>query len=86
MERPWLRSYPTSVPADLPVSEFNSLQALLQDRFQKYSNAPAFSCMGTTLTFGQVQARSRDMAAYFLSHLKLKKGDRVAVMMPNLQQ
>jgi long-chain acyl-CoA synthetase len=86
MERPWLRSYPSCVPADLPASEFTSLQDLLQDRFRKYHDTRAFSCMGTTLTFGQVEARSRDMAAYLISHLKLKKGDRVAVMMPNVQQ
>jgi long-chain acyl-CoA synthetase len=86
MERPWLSSYPTSVPADLPASEFRSLGELFSDRCKKFRTRAAFSCMGVIHTYEEVEANSLALSAYFLSHLRLQKGDRIAIMMPNVHQ
>lgn len=85
-QRLWLAEYPAGVPATIDVDEFPSIVSVLQSAIDKYRDRPAFSNLGKTLTYGQVDELSRQFAAYLLGELKLKKGDRVAIMMPNCLQ
>ena len=86
MERIWLQSYPKGVPAEIDVNQYTSLSDLIARSCHKYPALPAFSNMGVTLSYGDIDERSRAFAAY-LQHLAgLQKGDRVAIMMPNLLQ
>ena len=84
-DRPWLGAYPEGVPADIDPSQYPSLVALMQEAFTKHANKVAYSFMGKELTFAQVDAQSRVFAAY-LQSLGLVRGDRVALMMPNIPQ
>jgi long-chain acyl-CoA synthetase len=85
-ERPWLTQYPQGVPAQIDVDEFPSVVAVLESAIQKYRDRPAFANLGKTLTYAQIDELSAQFAAYLLGELKLKKGDRVAIMMPNCLQ
>ncbi|HSV70893.1 MAG TPA: long-chain-fatty-acid--CoA ligase [Methylibium sp.] len=85
MEPLWLKQYPAGVPAKVNVEQYGSLVALIEESFKKYRDLPAYKFMGKTLTFGQVDDLSSALAAY-LQTLGLAKGDRVAVMMPNVPQ
>lgn len=85
-ERPWLAHYPQGVPAQIDVDEFPSVVAVLQNAIEKYRDRPAFANLGKTLTYAQIDELSAQFAAYLLGELKLKKGDRVAIMMPNCLQ
>ena len=85
-ERPWLAQYPAGVPAQIDVDEYPSIVSLLEDAITRYRDRPAFSNMGRTLTYGEVDTLSAQFAAYLLGELKLKKGDRVAIMLPNCLQ
>lgn len=84
--RPWLASYPQGVPAQIDLDEFPSIVSVLQSSLEKYRDRPAFSNLGKTLTYADVDRLSQQFAAYLLGELKLKKGDRVAIMMPNCLQ
>ena len=84
-DRIWLKSYPKGVSADINVTEYTSLVALMEASFQKYSKQVAYSFMGKDITYGQTDALSQAFAAY-LQGLGLVKGDRVAIMMPNVPQ
>ena len=86
LERPWLDSYPPGIPAQIDVDEFGSVVAVLQGSLEKYRDRPAFSNLGKVFTYADVDRLSRQFAAYLLGELKLKKGDRVAIMMPNCLQ
>lgn len=85
MERIWLKSYPQGVPTDIDVSAFASIKDVLAKSCEKFASRPAFTCMDKSLSFGEVDRMSREFAAY-LQSLGLKKGDRVAIMMPNILQ
>ncbi len=85
MEKIWLKQYPAGVPANLDVAQYPSLVALLEESFRKYAALPAYRFMGKTITFGQVDQASRALAAWIQSQ-GLAKGDRVAIMMPNVPQ
>ncbi|MCW5660972.1 MAG: long-chain-fatty-acid--CoA ligase [Burkholderiaceae bacterium] len=85
MEKIWLKQYPAGVPAQIPVDLYASLVTLMEESFTKYRNLPAYLFMGKSITFGQVDDASRALAAY-LQSLGLDKGDRVAVMLPNVPQ
>jgi long-chain acyl-CoA synthetase len=84
--RPWLASYPSTVPAEIDPSQYASVADLLRASFERYRDAPAFSNFGTTLSFAHIDRESRAFAAYLAGALGLAKGDRVAVMLPNLLQ
>ncbi|MEI2455185.1 MULTISPECIES: long-chain fatty acid--CoA ligase [Lysobacter] len=86
LERPWLAQYPQGVPAQIDVDEFPSVVSVLQNAIDKYRDRPAFSNFGKVLTYGDIDRLSAQFAAYLLGELKLKKGDRVAIMMPNCLQ
>jgi long-chain acyl-CoA synthetase len=83
--RPWLASYPPMVPQELPALTHSSLSGLLTDACTRFAARPAFSCMGKTLSFGEIATASRSLAALLQSR-GLKKGARVALMMPNVLQ
>ncbi|KQV88230.1 long-chain-fatty-acid--CoA ligase [Pelomonas sp. Root1237] len=85
MEPIWLKQYPAAVPRDVNVSLYPSLVDLLDTSFKKNAAQPAYLMMGKSLSFAQVDEASRALAAY-LQSLGLEKGDRVALMMPNLFQ
>ena len=85
VERPWLASYSPGVPADIDVTLYPSLVHLLEDSFQRFAPRAAYSFMGKEVTYAQVDTMSKAFAAY-LQGLGLVKGDRVAVMMPNVPQ
>lgn len=85
-ERPWLAQYPERVPAQIDVDEFPSVVAVLESAIENYRDRPAFANLGKTLTYAEIDQLSAQFAAYLLGELKLKKGDRVAIMMPNCLQ
>lgn len=85
MEKIWLKQYPAGVPATVDVAQYASLVALLEDSLKKHASLPAYKFMGKSISFAQVDEASRAMAAY-LQSLGLDKGDRVAIMMPNVPQ
>ena len=85
-ERPWLAQYPTGIPSEIDVDEFPSIVSVLDAAIANYRDRPAFSNLGKTLTYGEIDRLSAQFAAYLLGELKLKKGDRVAIMMPNCLQ
>ena len=84
-DRPWLSAYPPGVPADIDPSQYASLVELMEQAFRDYAARPAFSFMGKEISYAQIDSESRQMAAY-LQSLGLVKGDRVAIMMPNVPQ
>lgn len=85
MDRIWLKSYPAGVPVDVDVNQYPSVVALFEESFAKYRNDKAYVFMDKAITFGDIDRLSRDFAAY-LQGLGLKRGDRVAAMMPNVLQ
>ncbi len=84
-DRPWLSAYPEGVPADIDASAYTSLVALIEESFQKYPQREAFSFMGKAFNYAQIDAQSQVFAAY-LQGLGLARGDRVAIMIPNVPQ
>ena len=86
LERPWLDNYPSGVAAAIDVGEYPSIIAVLDRANADYRDRPAFSNFGKALTFADVDRLSRQFAAYLLGELQLKKGDRVAIMLPNCLQ
>ena len=85
MDKTWIKHYPADVPAEIDVSAYRSLVELLEESFKKHRNAVAYRFMGKTLSFGQIDDQSRAFAAYLQSQ-GLERGDRVAIMMPNVPQ
>jgi long-chain acyl-CoA synthetase len=85
-ERPWLDQYPAGVPAEIDVDEFPSIVSVLDSAIARYRDRPAFANLGKVLSYGDVDRLSAQFAAYLLGELQLKKGDRVAIMMPNCLQ
>ncbi|EPF7652691.1 long-chain-fatty-acid--CoA ligase FadD [Vibrio vulnificus] len=86
MEKPWLSRYPSDVPETINPDQYESLVEMFEQSVQIYADQPAFMNMGSVMTFRKLEERSRAFAAYLQNDLKLKKGDRVALMMPNLLQ
>ncbi|MFT7117073.1 MAG: long-chain acyl-CoA synthetase [Rhodoferax sp.] len=84
-ERIWLTSYPPGVPADLDTPPYSSLVALMEESFSKYADQTAYSFMGRDVTYGETDRLSQAFAAY-LQSLGLSRGERVAIMMPNMPQ
>ncbi|MGI2200089.1 long-chain-fatty-acid--CoA ligase FadD [Shewanella baltica] len=86
MDQPWINHLPEDVPAEINVEQYSSLVDMFDTAVAKYEDQPAFINMGATLTYRKLEERSRAFAAYLQNELKLEKGDRVALMMPNLLQ
>ena len=85
MEKIWLREYPPGVPADIDLNEFTSIKDILEKSCLRFADLPAYSNMGVSLRYRDIDRLSRDFGAY-LQGLGLVKGERVALMMPNLLQ
>ena len=86
MEKIWLRNYPPGVPEEINPEEYPSLKHLFEEAFRKHAGRPAFSNLGRTLSYAEVDEMSRRFGAWLQKEAGLKKGDRVAIMMPNLLQ
>jgi long-chain acyl-CoA synthetase len=84
MTRHWLSNYGTRIPANIDPDAYPSVLAMLESAMTRYAERPAFHCFGQTLTFGDTDRLSRNFAAYLQTKLGVKKGDRIAVMLPNL--
>jgi long-chain acyl-CoA synthetase len=82
----WLKSYPKGIPAEVNVDEYRSLCDVFDTSVRKFAALPAFVNMGTTITYTELDCLSRSFAAYLLNVVKLPRGARVALMMPNLLQ
>lgn len=82
---PWLKFYPEGVPAEINPDLYSSIADLFEESFQKYANRTAFYNMGVNMTYAELEVYSRNLAAYFQS-LGLKKGDKIAIQMPNVLQ
>ena len=85
MQNLWLRQYPAGVPPDMPLTLHRSLVALLEDSFRQYRALPACHCLGRDVRYGEIDDASRALAAW-LQSCGLVRGDRVALMLPNLPQ
>jgi long-chain acyl-CoA synthetase len=86
MHRPWLAQYPAGVPAEIDLDQFVSLKDVLEKSCARFAERPAFASMGKAMTYRQLDEASRAFAAWLQKIAKLKRGDRVALMMPNLLQ
>jgi long-chain acyl-CoA synthetase len=85
-DRPWFASYPPGMPHEIDVDEFPSIVSALEWAIDRYRDRPAYLNFGKILTYADVDRLSGQMASYLLHELKLKRGARVAVMMPNCLQ
>src|SRR5690554_122254 len=85
-EFPWLKYYPDSVPHTVDVTAYANLVEMFDESVSKYKDAVAYECMGKTLTFKELGELSTSFAAFLQQELKMKKGDRLGIQMPNLLQ
>jgi long-chain acyl-CoA synthetase len=86
MDKVWLKSYPVGVPAEIDPSEYASLRELFEEACGAFGAAPAYTNMGATLSFSELDEQSRAFGAWLQKSAGLTKGDRVALMMPNILQ
>jgi long-chain acyl-CoA synthetase len=86
MDRPWLASYPPGVAADVDVHQFESIRDIFAQSCSRFAGSPAFTNMGRTITYAELDRLSRDFGAWLQSGAGLARGARVAIMMPNCLQ
>lgn len=86
MTKIWHKAYDQGVPTEINPNEYSSINEMLEMGFNKYKNLPSFHNMGTTLTYADIDRLSKKFASYLQNTLHLKKGDRIAIMMPNILQ
>ncbi|WP_144138449.1 long-chain fatty acid--CoA ligase [Paraburkholderia sp. BCC1884] len=85
MDKLWLKSYPPGVPAEIDATRYSSVAELLEEAFREHRAKPAFVCMGKEISYGELDALSRKLAAWFQSK-GIARGARIAIMMPNVLQ
>jgi long-chain acyl-CoA synthetase len=85
VEKPWLSEYPEGVPSEIDISQFSSVLDVFEQSCQQYAERVAFTCMGRSMTYSELDGWSRNFAAW-LQDRGLKQGDRLALMMPNILQ
>ena len=85
-EKVWLKHYPKGIPAEIDYSAYTSVKQLFESCCAKFKDLPAYSNFGCTISYAELDAKTRDFAAFLQSLPGLAKGDRVAIMMPNLLQ
>ena len=86
MTKPWFQNYPEGSERELDTSEYDSILDMFDKAIREHPDRAAYINMGQVLTFRKLEERSRAFAAYLQNELKLERGDRVALMMPNLLQ
>jgi len=86
MDKPWLQSYPESISENLEVHAYRSVNDIFTEATSKYADRPALSNMGTTISYQELEIRTQQFASWCEHEAGLKKGDRIAIMMPNLLQ
>ena len=86
MEPIWLKHYPQGVPAEVDIFRYASLKDMLEQSCERFRELPAFTNMGVTLSYGELDRLSKDFGTYLQHELGLSRGDRVAIMLPNLLQ
>ena len=86
MEKIWLKSYPKGVPSEINLDEFSSLVDLFDKTCERFNEKTAFTNFGVKISFSELRSQSEKLSSYFINELKLKKGDRVSIMMPNILQ
>ena len=86
MEKVWLQNYPNGVPENIELDQYRSLAHMFDECAEEYSHLPAFANMGACLSYSELNIESFNFAAYLQTELGLKKGERVAIMLPNLLQ
>jgi long-chain acyl-CoA synthetase len=84
MEEIWRKNVPANVPAEIDPSRYSSVWAMAEDAIEQYGGKTAFSNFGSELSFKDIDRLSRDLAAYLQNEAGLRKGDRIAVMCPNI--
>lgn len=86
MQKPWLKSYPAGIPDEIDVNKFSSVADIFDTSIAKFPDLPAYTNFGKTLSYSEIDTFTAQMGAYLKNELGLEKGERVAVMMPNLLQ
>jgi len=86
VEKVWLKNYPPGIPEEIDTGEYQSLGEMFLKSVDKYRDRPAYTNLGRTLSYDDVDQMTRDFAAYLTQLAGLKQGDRIAIMMPNLLQ
>ena len=86
MEKIWNKSYQPGVPATIDVNQYSSIVDLLETTFHKFATKPAFHNMGRTISYAELDRLSYQFACFLQNDLRLSRGDRVAIMMPNILQ
>lgn len=86
MEKIWLKSYPEGMPAKIPAPEFRSIREMIERSFAAYPDQPSYTNMGATMSYRQLDELSMQFACYLQKTLGLTRGERVAIMLPNLLQ
>ncbi len=84
-DRPWLKNYPSGIPANIDPDAYPTLVSMFNETFDKYRKLPAFTCMGKSLSFDELDKKSTQFGAYLHSR-GLEPGDKIALMMPNMLQ
>jgi len=86
MNKVWLKNYPHGVPAEINPNEYSSLTTLFESSCRRFAQLDAFSSLGRTLSYAEFDSRARDFAAWLQQSAKLRRGDRIAIMLPNVLQ
>jgi len=86
VEKIWLKNYPPGVPAEINPDEYTSLVAILEESCERFAELPAFTSMDKTITYAEYDRLSRNFAAWLQQSAKLQRGDRIAIMLPNVFQ
>jgi long-chain acyl-CoA synthetase len=86
MRKIWLKNYPEGVPAEINPDEYRSLTQVVDESLVRFAELPAYTSMGRTVTYAEYDRLSRDFAAWLQQRAKLRKGDRIALMLPNVLQ
>ncbi|HJV83399.1 AMP-binding protein [Noviherbaspirillum sp.] len=84
--KPWLQDYPPDVPASIDAGSFQSINQMFDEACHQYADLPAFTCMGKSISYGELDRLSSAFAAFLLSLPGMAPGERVAIMLPNLLQ
>ena len=86
MERVWHKHYEKGVPTEIDAKKYASINEVTEQAFKKFADKESFYCMGKCFTWGEMDILTKKFASYLQNDLGLKKGDRFAMMMPNILQ